>query len=204
VEQQEMERTIPRLLTPVVVMLASQLVCAAETTESTQLTANASGSEFTVELTSLIAEVAKTSKKKFLLEPRVPQRVTVGDLGGSKVTYPILLMILHNNGLAAATVRGIVNVIPDGLVRQYPLPVIYKSDPSIPDFEWVTRVVPLKHSDGRYAVAILRPLMQQSGHLAAIEGQNTLLMVDCYANTERLVELLEAFDKPPVTPSGSQ
>jgi general secretion pathway protein D len=204
VEQQDMERSIPQLLTLVAFMLFTQMVCAAETTESTQDTANDSRSESTVELTSLIAEVAKTSKKKFLLEPRVPPRVTVGDLGGSKVTYPVLLMILHNNGLAAATVQGIVNVIPDVLVRQYPLPVIYKSDPSIPDFEWVTRVVRLRHSDAKHAVAVLRPLMQQSGHLVAVEPQNILLMVDCYANTERLVELLEAFDKPPVTPSGSE
>jgi hypothetical protein len=51
-------------------------------------------------------------KKRFLIDDRVRATAVVDELDGIKVTYPILLSILRNNGLAAAPVEGVVNIVP--------------------------------------------------------------------------------------------
>jgi len=155
-----------------------------------------------IDLQTLLAAVAKASKKQFLVDRRAPSTLVLGEIEPAKVTYPLLLSILRNNGLAAATIQGMVNIVPVADIRQYPLPVIFKADAAIPDDEWVTRVLRLKFSDARTLVPVLRPIMPQAGHLAAIEGQNAILIVDRYGNTKRVAELLDAFDQPATQPAG--
>jgi general secretion pathway protein D len=75
------------------------------------------------------------------------------------------------------------------------LPMITKDDASIPDDEWVTRVIHLNAFEAVQAVPILRALLPQQAHLAAIESQNTLIIVDRYANVRRLTEILQTLDK---------
>ena len=64
------------------------------------------------------------------------------------------------------------------------------------DDEWVTRTVRLQHIDAVQTVPLLRPLLPQQGHLAAVPASNTLILVDRYGNTRRVLELLRAMDKP--------
>jgi general secretion pathway protein D len=44
-------------------------------------------------------------------------------------------------------------------------------------------------------VPILRPLLPQYAHLAALPEQNVLVIVDRYANVKRLTEIVLALDK---------
>ena len=149
-----------------------------------------------VELQKLISQVAKETKLKFLVHQMSPRLVVVGDIGDAKVTYPVLLAILRNNEMAAIRKDGIVNIIPDHLVRSFPLPVIDKPDPSILGDEWVTRVIGLQNYDnGAFLVAALRPLMPQSAHLVWIAGERKLLLADRYANTQRLAQIIEDIER---------
>jgi membrane-bound lytic murein transglycosylase A len=150
-----------------------------------------------VELQSVLDEVGRKTGKRFLLEQRTPVQIRLGSFEPAGVTYPILLGILRNNGLAAVTINDIVNIVPEAAIRSYPLPTVSQDDAALADDEWVTRSVALKYIDAEQTVRVLRPLLPMNGFLAAVTGANTLVIVDRYANTRRLVELLRSMDKPP-------
>jgi general secretion pathway protein D len=109
-----------------------------------------------------------------------------------------VLAVLRGNGLAAYTSGGITHIVADADIRNQPLPVISADDASLADDEWVTRTVTVRYLDAVQLVPVLRPLLPQAGHLSAVPGSNTLLLVDRYANTRRLIATLREIDKPPV------
>jgi general secretion pathway protein D len=150
----------------------------------------------TVELKSLLDEVAERSKKRFLIAQGVPVGVVTGSIEQRSITYPLLLTILWNNGLAAVPANGVISVIPVATIRQYPVPTISSDDPGIPDDEWVSELVRLQFSSAAQLVPILRPLLPQYGHLAAYPEQNALLVVDRYGNVKRIIALVRSLDKP--------
>ena len=151
-----------------------------------------------VALQALLRQVAEHSTKRFIVGRTVPLTVVTGDTDSKPVTYPILLSILRNNGLAAVTVNGVVNVVPEDDVRQLPTPTITGDDATIADDEWVTELVRPKFLNAVKLVPILRPLVPRAGHLAAFADENTLIVTDRYGNLRRLVAFIRVLDKPPV------
>ena len=149
-----------------------------------------------VELQSLLQRVAESAKKRFLVEAHVPSQVVIGTVDPKSVTFPMLLAILRNNGLAAFTQQGLVNVVPADDIRHFAVPTIDRDDNSIPDDEWVTRITRTRNISAVQLVPILRPLIPRGGHFAALPDQNALILVDSYANGRRILELIAALDKP--------
>jgi general secretion pathway protein D len=147
-----------------------------------------------VPLTQLIDSVAKKSGKNFILDPRVAGNAVLIGIDPSKVTYPELLTILQVNGFAAVEAGGLVRVIPDSTSRTAPSPIIDGNDKH-PDAEIVTRVLRVKSTPAAQLVPILRALLPQSAHLAAIQCTNELLIVDSYANVRRIEGIVAAMDK---------
>ncbi len=70
-----------------------------------------------------------------------------------------------------------------------------------PDHEIVTRILGAKNISVTQLVPILRPMIPQYGHLAALPCVNKLIMVDTYANVRRIESVIEALDVgEPYTP----
>jgi hypothetical protein len=147
----------------------------------------------TVPLAQLLERVARNSNKQFIVAPNVTQNVFLGGVRLEDVNYPILLAILRNHGLAATTIDGRVNIVPDALIRSLPVPVVSTDDAKIPDDEWVQRVI-VTNGEAPQLVPVLRPLMPQSAHFAAFLP-NKLIIVDRYANVKRISELVKALDR---------
>lgn len=148
-----------------------------------------------IALSDLLESVARKSNKEFLVDSRVPAEVIIGQLDWHDVTYALLHTILRNNGLAAVTVQGKVNVVPVVTIRQYPLPILYEDDETIADDEWVTRIIRPKRVNVAMMVPILRPLLPQQGHLSGVPQSNTLTIIGRNANVRRIVELVEDMDE---------
>ena len=196
-----------RQVTAVLRLFSALLICAAiggvaTAAESASTSAEAristpTGGYATVDLAELLDEVARKANKQFLVDARVPSRMVVGTIDVKRVTYPLLLSILRNNGCAAVTLQGAVNIIPTAGVRTYPLPIVNKDDSSIAEDEWVTRVFRVKQADAAQMVPILRGLLPQEAHLAAMVPSNSLLIVDRYANVKRIAEIVQTLDVAP-------
>lgn len=153
-----------------------------------------------VSVEKLVTAVAKRTGKKFLIDPRVRADVTVIGQDPTSVDYATLLLILRIHGFSAVEQGGYVQVIPDANVRQMPLTLATGKE-SYPDAEYVNRLIVVKNAPAAQFVPILRPLLQQAAHLAALPCKNTLLMVDTYANVKRIEQIVRALDVgEPYTP----
>ncbi|MEO0345318.1 MAG: secretin N-terminal domain-containing protein [Pseudomonadota bacterium] len=143
----------------------------------------------------MIKTVTANSGKRFLLDYRVPNGIVVGPAGYADMDYDAFLSVLNNNDLAAVTTGDYVTIVPKKGVRQTAIPVLKDGETAAPG-AWVTRVFALQHLPAPQLVPVLRPLMPTSAHLAAQGNANALIVVDRYANTERLRQVIEQLDTP--------
>lgn len=155
---------------------------------------SASASTAGTPLVQLIESVSKKSGKNFVLDPRVSGNAVLVGIDLAKVTYPELLTILQVNGYAAIESGGLVRVIPDTNARSAPSPLIDGNDKR-PDAEIVTRVIRVKSLSAPQLVPIMRSLLPQNAHLAAVQCTNELLVVDTYANVRRIESIVASLDK---------
>ncbi len=148
-----------------------------------------------VALTKLLDAVSRETGKEFLIDARVPTEVVVGTLAMRQVDYDAFATILRNNSLAAINGERFIKIVPSRIVRQQALPLVGDSDPSIPGDAWVTRMVFLEKFNAAQLVPVLRPMIQQEGHLVGMPTANMLLIVAPYGVTERLVDIARAADE---------
>lgn len=164
-------------------------------TATTQGKSRAARATRTTPITSVIKTVTANSGKRFLLDYRVPNGIVVGPAGYADMDYDGFLSVLNNNDLAAVTTGDYVTIVPKKGVRQTAIPVLKDGETAAPG-AWVTRVFALRHLPAPQLVPVLRPLMPTSAHLAAQGNANALIVVDRYANTERLRQVIEQLDTP--------
>jgi general secretion pathway protein D len=169
---------------------------------SSPCAAASSESDFGIELTDLIGQVAKRTGKQFLIDPRVRAIVSKTGIDLGKVDYPKLLAILTVHQFAAYESNGVVKVLPDASARQLPIPVTTEVPAKALDDEYVTVMFQAKNMCTAQAVPVLRPLMPQAAHLAAFAQANTLLISDHAANARRIIDLAERLDK--AAPAGQK
>jgi general secretion pathway protein D len=144
-------------------------------------------------ITDFIKAYGKKSGKKFVVDPRVQAQVSLTE-EGSKASRDDFLNVLMVYGFAAVERGDTVLVIPDASVRTMPIPLAAGNEKH-PDAEVVTRIIHVRTMPAATLVPLMRPLVPQFGHLAAVVCTNDLILVDRYANTKRIEALVEAIDK---------
>lgn len=160
---------------------------------SSSETVSADRVENGVPIAQLIATVAKKAGKKFVLDPRVRGDALIVGQDPSSVSFNDLLTILRIYNYDAAERGGYVNVVPLANARQEPSPLLSGKE-SHPDAEIVTTVITVKNVPATQLVPILRPLIPQYGHLAALPCVNKLILVDTFGNAKRLEAVIESMD----------
>jgi general secretion pathway protein D len=155
-----------------------------------------------IEINDLIERVGKRTGKQFIVDPRVRAEVLLAGLDPDRVDYARLLAILNIQGFVAYQSADVVKVLPDANARQLPIPLTQGIAANTLDDEMVTLAVTVKNLCAGHAVPVLRPLMPQYAHLAALPQANTLLIVDRAANARKIVEMIGVLDK--AAPSGQR
>ncbi len=148
----------------------------------------------TVELAPLLDRVERAANKQFLVDGRIGPQIYLAGVEPSDVTYPVLLSILRANGFAAFESEGRVNIVPDAEIR-FHAPVVTQDDASIPADLFVTRVLTTTNVEAAFLVPILRPLLPQAAHFAAMPSSR-LIVMDRYANVRRITEIVRSLDVP--------
>lgn len=149
------------------------------------------------ELLPLLQRVERASGKRFVVDRRLGSKIYLGTVDPNDVTYPKLLSILWVNGFAAFESEGLVKIVPDANMRFYETRIAQTDDASIPPDEFVTRVLGATNISVVQLVPILRPLMPQAAHLAGHADSNQLILMDRYANIQRITAIVRALDVPP-------
>lgn len=169
---------------------------------STPLVANAqsepAGSNG-VPIATVLAAVAKSTGKKFIVHPKVTGDVLLLQGKPATLSYDDLLMLLQVHGFAAVTTGEYVRVIPDANVRHMALPIA--DGDNFRPAEYVTKIIAVKHIPVAMLVPTLRPLLPQQAHLVAIPCINRLVLADTFGNVQRIEKVIQSLDRgEPYTP----
>jgi type II secretory pathway component GspD/PulD (secretin) len=149
--------------------------------------------EGTMPISRLLSLVAKKTGKKLVVDPRVRGDVMLIGQDPSNISYGDFLTILQMYGFAAVESGGYVLVVPDVTIRAMPVPLLSGKE-SHPDAEYVSKVISVKNMPAAFLVPVLRPLLPQHAHLAAITCSNVLVVVDTFANVRRLEAMIQSVD----------
>ena len=168
-------------------------LCASASSQSASESAVASSDGGGVPIERLLAAVSKKTGKSFLVDPRVHADIHLVGQDLAKVDYAELLTILQLYGYVALEQGDVVRVFPDAGIRNMAVPQVTATDRR-PNAEVVSTVIPVKNVPAVQLVPILRPLLPQYAHLAALPCTNNLLMVDRFDNVRRIEALVHTLD----------
>ncbi|MFI4979019.1 MAG: type II secretion system secretin GspD [Nevskiales bacterium] len=162
--------------------------------------AEKNGAEVTLNLkdadiATLIATVSEVTGKNFVVDPRVKGKVTVVSSSpmDANAVYATFLSVLEVNGFAAIPSGSSIKIVPEANARTEGGGSLGGAGLAGDDI--VTRVFDIHNGSASQLVAILRPLVAQSGHLAAYTSSNSLIVSDRAANVRRMESLIYQMDQ---------
>lgn len=162
----------------------------------------------TADTIDLLDKVAASTGMEFVLDPRVTSQMPIGNASLENLSFTELQAILRVDGYFTVEIGDRVFVMPASQSRQAPTRLLNRDDPSVSDHEIVTRVIRVRGEEQRITdpqgnertigpaavlVPVLRPLMPQEAHLAAVGDH--LVIVDRYDNVRRITEIVDALTR---------
>ncbi|MFP5382965.1 MAG: secretin N-terminal domain-containing protein, partial [Gammaproteobacteria bacterium] len=146
------------------------------------------------DIRAFIDQVSAMTGKTFVVDQRVKGKITVIAPASmdSETVYQVFLSVLGVNGFAAVPSGKVVKIVPDANAKQDSIPLDTREKPAGEDM--ITRVIPLDGSSAAELVPVLRPLVPQSGHMAAVAGANVLVVTDRAENIARLEQVIARID----------
>ena len=176
------------------------LLSATALTVQAQVAASEDGKSWTVnirnaDIQAFISQIADMTGKNFVVDPRVRARdvtvVSTKALSASEV-YELFLSVLQVHGYAAVPSGDIIKIVPNTTAKQSNLPLVGESESG--GEALVTRVIPVENSPVEELVPVLRPLVPQYGHLAAVGSANALIISDHIDNIRRMEAIIASLD----------
>lgn len=147
------------------------------------------------DIRTVIEAVSKHTGKNFIIDPRVKGKVTLisqSPMDADEV-YKVFLSVLKVHGFAAIPGKNVTKVVPDVNAKQDAIRSLRGSGAGLSD-ELVTHIIEVRHVNASQLVPILRPLVPQRGHLAAVPSSNVIILSDTKANIARLVRIIRRID----------
>lgn len=148
------------------------------------------------DISALIDAVANITKKNFIVDPRVQGKVTVVSstpMSDAEI-FAVFQSILRVHGFAAIDDGRVVRVVPLELARTDGTRAADGGSTAGASGEIITRVLPVRNVAAAQMVPVLRPLVPESGHLAAAPQSNAIVVTDRAVNVQRIAELIAHID----------
>lgn len=146
------------------------------------------------EISALVSEVSEITGKNFIVDPRVKGNITVisSKPMSANAVYELFLGVLSVNGFAAVPAGDVIKLVPDVNAKQNAVPFDLTSKAK--GEALVTRVIMLDNTNANELVPVIRPLLPQFAHLAAINGANALIISDHANNIHEIERLIKSLD----------
>ena len=142
----------------------------------------------------LVAQVAEITGKTFVVDPRLKGNVTV--ISSSRMDansiYALFLSVLRVHNFTATESGGVIRIQQNNTGKQ--TPGAQGDLSSVSPEELVTRVISAQNVESTELVKILRPLIPQYGHIAAVSRPNVVIISDHADNIIRLMKLIRKID----------
>ena len=146
------------------------------------------------DIREFVDQVAEITGKTFVVDPRLKGEVTVvsnTDMNAEAV-YELFLSALRVHGFIASPSGDLIRIQQNVSGKQSPGPEGELTQVAPEDL--VTRVIAAQNVDSAELVKILRPLIPQYGHIAAVAKPNIVIISDHADNISRLMGIVELID----------
>ena len=148
------------------------------------------------DIREVISWISEQTQKNYIIDPRVKGRLSV--LSSQQMTFAeaheVFLTALDVYGFAVVESGNNVKVIPNAQARSSGLPLVEQFSEDNVNAELVLHVLNVENLPANDIVAILRPLVPQTGHLAAFPSNNSIIVADRANNINRLSALIRQID----------
>ncbi len=146
------------------------------------------------DIKAFINEVATITDQNFVLDPRINGNVTVISnraLSRDEI-YQLFLSVMQVNGIAAIDSGTTIKLVPDNVAKETGVPVDLRG--TTVGEKLATRVIYLTNTQAAEVLGVIRPLMPQSAHAAAVPGVNALVLSDRADSLNQLTALIRDLD----------
>jgi general secretion pathway protein D len=143
------------------------------------------------DIREFIDQVAQISGQTFVVDPRVKGQVSVVSntaLSLSEV-YQLFLSVMATHGFSVITQGEQARIVPNAEAK-----ADADAGRAAPD-RLETRLIQVQHGSATELIPLIRPLIPQYGHLAAVSSANAIIISDRSANIERIEDLLRQLDQ---------
>lgn len=140
---------------------------------------------------AFIEQISQITGQTFVVDPRVRGQVSVVSTATLSLSelYQLFLSVMATNGFSVLAQGDVARVLPNAEARAEA-----GSGPGGGD-QLETRVLQAQHSSVAELLPLIRPLVPQYGHLAAVPSANALIISDRSANIARIENLLRQLDQ---------
>ncbi|MGI9327685.1 MAG: type II secretion system secretin GspD [Pseudomonadales bacterium] len=141
-----------------------------------------------------VSQVAEITGKTFIIDPRLKGNVTVmsNTSMDRDAVYALFLSVLRVHNFTATQSGEVVRIQQNAMGKQTPGA---RGDlGAVSPEELVTRVVAAQNVDSAELMKILRPLIPQYGHIAAVAQPNIVIISDHADNIIRLMRIIRQID----------
>lgn len=141
-----------------------------------------------------IRQVAEMTNRSFIVDPRVKGKVTVISNANldEEAVFRLFLSVLTVHGFAVTKSDQGFKILPQNIAKQSGFN--FDSSGRAAGELMVTRVLAIKNAMANELVPILRPLVPQYGHLAAVPSLNALIISDHAESIRSLINLVDRLD----------
>ena len=147
------------------------------------------------DIRQFITQVSEITGKTFVVDPRIKGPVTIvssARLDGEGV-YQLLLSVLRVHGFGVFHAGDAIHIVQNPTVVKQAGGAGETGLATAP-LEIVTQVIPAQNVDASELVKILRPMIPQYGHIAAVANPNVVIISDHADNIGRLMRIIAQID----------
>jgi len=143
------------------------------------------------DIREFIEQIAQITGETFVVDPRVKGQVSV--VSSTPLTlsevYQLFLSVMATHGFSVITQGEQARIVPNAEAK-----ADAGRGPAAPD-RLETRLIQVQHSPVAELIPLIRPLVPQYGHLAAVTSANAIIISDRSANIARIEDLLRQLDQ---------
>lgn len=143
------------------------------------------------DIRAFVDQISQLTGQTFIVDPRVKGQVSVVSsttLSLSEV-YQLFLSVMATHGYSVLTQGEVARIVPNAEAKSEA-----GGGPTGGDL-LETRVIQVQHTSATELIPLIRPLVPQYGHLAAVGSANALIISDRSANIARIEDLVRQLDQ---------
>ncbi|WP_234703341.1 type II secretion system secretin GspD [Pseudomonas flexibilis] len=143
------------------------------------------------DIREFIDQVAEITGETFIVDPRVKGQVSVVSQArlSSREAYQLFLSVMSTHGFTVIPQGDQARIVPNADAKAE------AGAPAALADQLETRLIQVQHNAASELLPLIRPLVPQYGHLAAVPSSNALIISDRRANIARLEELIRQLDQ---------